>query len=280
MNGRMPTLPPEGVPHAERESHHAREVAESFGVDPERYDRARPRYPDALVEAVVAACTGPDVVDVGTGTGIAARQFRAAGCDVLGVEVDARMAEFARRGGLDVDLAAFEDWDAAGRTFDAVVSGQTWHWVDPVAGAAKAAAVLRPGGRLAVFWNVGLPPSDLAEAFAAVYRRIVPESLAARWSTTDPDGYSVLCARAADGMRGTGAFGEPETWRFAWERVYTRDEWLDLLPTTGGHTRFPPAELAELLAGIGAAVDAVGGRFTVRYTTVVVIATRTVVGSD
>jgi hypothetical protein len=25
-------------------------------------------------------------------------------------------------------VAAFETWDAAGRTFDAIVAGQTWHW--------------------------------------------------------------------------------------------------------------------------------------------------------
>ncbi len=48
-------------------------------------------------------------------------------------------------------MAAFEAWDPAGREFDAVISGQSWHWVDPVAGAAKAAQVLRPGGRLAVW---------------------------------------------------------------------------------------------------------------------------------
>ncbi|MFD0532752.1 class I SAM-dependent methyltransferase [Actinomadura luteofluorescens] len=121
-------------------------MAESFGSDAERYDRARPRYPDALVERIAAACPGPDVLDVGCGTGIEARQFQAAGCTVLGVEPDARMAGFARRGGLEVEEATFESWDPAGRDFDAVIAGTAWHWVDPVAGAAKAARVLRPGG--------------------------------------------------------------------------------------------------------------------------------------
>ena len=74
------------------EPHRARQVAESFGLDPGRYDRARPRYPDAMVQAIVAASPGPGVLDVGCGTGIAARQFQAAGCRVLGVEPDARMA--------------------------------------------------------------------------------------------------------------------------------------------------------------------------------------------
>lgn len=42
---------------------------------------------------------------------------------------------------------------------DAVVAGQAWHWIDPVAGTAKAARVLRPGGMLALFRNVfGFPP--------------------------------------------------------------------------------------------------------------------------
>ncbi|WP_172385689.1 class I SAM-dependent methyltransferase [Streptomyces sp. MNP-20] len=274
----MPTLPPEpseqGPPH-EPPPHQHRDVAESFGADAARYDRARPRYPQALVDRVVAASPGPDVVDVGTGTGIAARQFQAAGCRVLGVEVDPRMAALARRRGLTVEVAAFEEWDPAGRAFDAVVSGQTWHWVDPVAGAERAARTLRPGGRLAVFWNAGEPPPDLMRAFAEVYHRLLPDSLAARqWTMPAGDAYAALALRAADGMRAARAFGTPEHWRFAWERDYSRDEWLDQVPTTGAHTGLPAALLEKVLKGVGAAVDAAGGGFTMRYTTVAATATR------
>jgi hypothetical protein len=63
-------------------------------------------------------------------------------------------------------------------------------------------------------------------------------------------------------------------WR-SWERSYTRDEWLDQLPTFGPFTRLPSDRLAEVLAGVGAAIDAMGGRFTVRYATVAVTAART-----
>jgi SAM-dependent methyltransferase len=66
--------------------------AATDGADPERYDRTRPPYPDALVERIVAASPGPEVLDVGCGTGIEARQFQTAGCAVLGVEPDGRMA--------------------------------------------------------------------------------------------------------------------------------------------------------------------------------------------
>ena len=253
-------------------------MAESFGLDAERYDRTRPRYPDAMVEAIVAGSPGSDVLDVGCGTGIAARQFQAADCRVLGVEPDARMADLARRLGVEADVATFEAWDPADRSFDAVIAAQAWHWVDPVVGAAKAARVLRPCGRLAAFWNVFQLPPAVAEAFVEVYQRVIPDSpfdLRAMTRRTGVDGYRTLFTKAVDGIREAGGFGEPEQWQFDWEWSYTRDEWLDLMPTQGAFTQLPPAELAQVLEGVGAAVDTMGGSISVRYTTVVITAVRT-----
>ncbi|MER6829154.1 class I SAM-dependent methyltransferase [Streptosporangium sp. NPDC000563] len=272
----MPILSREQPRPSGKESHKARRMAESFGVDAERYDRTRPRYPDALVERIVAAGPGPDVLDVGCGTGIAARQFQAAGCRVLGVEPDARMAEFARGTGVEVEVSTFEAWEDVGRTFDAVVAGQTWHWVDPVAGAAKAARVLRPGGRLTVFSHVFDLPPALAKAFATAYRRVAPDSPLDLQSQKRPsDPYQALFPRFADGVREAGGFGEPERWRFEEEHSYTRDEWLDLAPTSGALTVLPADSLAEVLEAVGAAIDAIGGGFSVPYTTLAITVTRT-----
>ena len=282
----MPTIPPEPLRPTDIQPHRAREVAESFGADAERYDRTRPRYPEALIERIVAASPGRDVLDVGCGTGIAARLFQAAGCQVLGVEPDPRMADFARRhgagrgagagavAGIDVEVAKFEDWDPAGRQFDAVVSGQAWHWVDPVAGAAAAARVLRPGGRLAVFWNAFDPVADVAGAFLEVYRSVLPKSPIARAGLASTGSYVTMCATADEGLRQTGAFGDAEQWRFGWDRLYTRDEWLEQVPTFGGHNLIPPAELDQLLAGLGAAIDGMGGSFTMHYAAMALTAAR------
>ncbi|MBO8196224.1 class I SAM-dependent methyltransferase [Streptomyces oryzae] len=272
----MPTTPSGSTRPSEPEPHQLREMAESFGVDPERYDRTRPRYPDRLVRRVVEAGPGPDVLDVGCGTGIAARQFQAAGCRVLGVEPDVRLAAFARRGGLEVEVATFETWDPAGRTFDVVVSGQAWHWVDPVAGAAGAARVLRPGGLLAAFWNTVQLPPEVTEAFAAAYQQVVPDApVDLRQVPQGAGGRRPLSDKAVDGIREAGGFGEPEEWRFSWEQSCTREEWLDQMPTQGLLTTLPAAEQAPVLEAVGAAVDAIGGSFTVGYTTVAVTARRT-----
>ncbi|MFD7996667.1 class I SAM-dependent methyltransferase [Streptomyces mexicanus] len=270
----MPILPRE-QPEPAR-PHQVRRMAESFGTDAHRYDQARPRYPEDLVARVVAGSPGSDVLDVGCGTGIAARQFQAAGCTVLGVEPDARMADVARDRGLRVEVATFEKWEPAGRVFDTVIAAQSWHWVDPAAGAAKAARVLRPNGRLAIFGHVFEPPAEVAEPFAAAYRRVAPDSpLSSQPARRPLEVYRAGYAKIADTLRATGRFDEPEQWRFDWERSYTREEWLDLLPTTGGLTRLRPDQLADVLGAVGRAVDALGGRFTMRYTTLATTAVRT-----
>jgi SAM-dependent methyltransferase len=257
--------------------HQARFVAESFGVDAARYDRARPRYPDELIRRIVASAPGLSFLDVGVGTGIVARQLQAAGCRLLGLEPDPRMAAFARAGGTELELSTFEDWDPAGRTFDALVSGQAWHWVDPVVGARKAAEVLRPGGLFAAFWNVGDVPPDAAAAFAAVYDQVAPDSLGAgayRRSGSMIDGYGAILDKAAEGLSAAGAFGAPERWRIDWHQHYSREEWLDVLPTQGGNTTFTGLRLSALLDGIGRAVDELGGGFTMQYGTLALVCRR------
>ena len=271
----MPTLPP-GLPARPQPAlHRARQIAESFGTDARRYDRARPSYPTELVARVLAGSPGKDVLDVGTGTGIAARQFQAAGCSVLGVEPDARMADFARSRGLTVEVARFEDWPAAGRMFDTVIAAQSWHWIDPVAGTVKAADVLRPNGRLAIFGHVFEPPAGVAEPFAAAFRRLVPDSPFANQPPRRPlELYEALYTKIADSIGETGRFTGAQLWRFEWEQDYTRDQWLELLPTTGGLTRVPADKTAEIQGAVGRAIDALGGHFTMPYVTLAVTAVR------
>jgi len=269
----MATLPPS--PLSATDSHHARHIAQSFGSDAERYDRTRPSYPKAMVEAILAASPGREVLDVGIGTGISARPFAQSGCRVLGVEPDERMADYARRIGLEVEIAEFEEWDPAGRTFDLVISGQSWHWVDPLLGASKAAQILRPAGRIAIFWNVMSLPPDFAEKFSAVYRRVVPDfPFFQNGATCGVGSYTPLSDKAADGIRQSAMFNEPERWQFDWERRYARDEWLEQVQTFGGHSEIPSEKLTELLSGIGEAVDAQGGGVVVGYSVVVVTGTR------
>lgn len=255
--------------------HRHRGIAESFGADADRYDRARPRYPQALADAVLDRLPGRTVLDVGIGTGISAIPFRDAGADVIGVETDARMAELARSRGFVVEVSRFEEWESGGRSFDAVIAGQTWHWIDPVTGAAKAAAPLRLGGRLALFWNVGDPAPEIARAFANVYRSVDTGLPFTPWTAPALDGYEAITTRAIEGIDASGAFTTPARLRFDWQTTISREAWLDQVPTMGGHNRIPEDGLAELLDGLARVIDENGGTFTMNYATTAITADRT-----
>src|SRR5215470_16044453 len=92
--------------------------ARSFGVAAAAYDKYRPRYPDRLIDDVVAMLPGRRVVEIGAGTGIATAAFAARGVAMTCVEPDPAMAavlsaKLAGSADLHVDVATFEDWSAA-----------------------------------------------------------------------------------------------------------------------------------------------------------------------
>lgn len=256
----------------------AQERSKLFDREAEHYDRCRPTYPDALIDDLVGSKPeGLKVLDVGCGTGIASRLMAQRGAKVVGVEVAPRMAEIARIHGIDVEVGAFEDWDAAGRTFDRVTSAQAWHWLDLPVATAKAASALRPGGRLCLIWNVGYHSDDLADALAEVYGTVLPSGVhtvfrgyAANRSTDAKSGLTSELAAIA----GVPHFGTPTKKWFPWTQTYQRDQWLEQLLSRSDHTALDPAVRDRLFEAIGAAIDDFGGSFVMNFETVLITATR------
>jgi SAM-dependent methyltransferase len=246
------------------ELHGDRRRAESFGDVAESYERERPSYPAALVDELMSGSPN-HVLDAGCGTGKAGRLFVARGCAVLGVEIDPRMAAVARRHGLEVEVSAIEDWDPTGRRFDLLISGQAWHWVDPGRGAAVAAAALRPGARVALFWNHGSHDDRTQSTLDEVYGRLAPEI---QENAVAPG--SRLPERAAldaAAMAATGAFGPPESFVHEWFQDYPRERWVELIATHSDHHTLPDDRRAALLAAVGEAVDGLGGSVRLDYRT-------------
>lgn len=243
----------------------------SFGDDPEQYDRARPSYPAAAVDAVIDGANIRRVLDVGCGTGIASQLFLGRGCEVVGVEPDERMAAVAHRRGVNVVVAPFESWTAPADPFDLVVSAQAWHWVDQNIGPTAAADALRPGGRLALLSN-GYEEASLRDELDAVYRQHAPQIVAKTFVLGRPT--LTLGSAHAGPIEACGRFGPVEERSFQWERTYTRDEWLDQLPTHSDHRTLRPEALGTLLEHVRAVIDANSGTLTIGHTTELLLAVR------
>jgi SAM-dependent methyltransferase len=256
----------------------AQERSRLFDQQAEAYDRFRPTYPDAVIDELLGPLpAGLDVLDVGCGTGIASRQMAQRGAKVLGVELAPRMAEIARGHGVEVEIAAFEAWDAAGRTFDRVTSAQAWHWLDLPLATAKAAAVLRPGAKLCLIWNAGCQPDDLADALEEVYTRVVPPGghrLFRGYAASRSSDVKTGLDSEIDAISAEPDFGAPTEKWFPWTRAYQRDEWLNQLVSRSDHAALEPMVRDRLFEAIGAAIDDQGGSFAMNFETVLITATR------
>jgi trans-aconitate methyltransferase len=243
------------------------ERATSFGSDAERYDRARPSYPPELIDDLVTE-SPRRVLDVGCGTGKASALFAARGCDVLGVEPDARMAEVARSHGIAVEVSRFEDWNPHGRTFDLVVAAQAWHWVDHGRALPKVASVLRSGARFAAFWNRAELDESTRAAIDAVYEAIAPELATEAAARAERD-HSHMHAIAESGL-----FEHAETWTYERLERYATSEWVELLRTQSDHILLPDEQKARLLDAVAAGLDRLGGGLALRYRTIALTALR------
>lgn len=239
--------------------------AESFGSVAANYDRFRPTYPPRLIDDLVAL-EPRAVLDVGCGTGKAARLFAERALDVLGVEIDPKMAEIARSYGIPVEVGSFEDWDAAGRTFDLLVSGQAWHWVDPARGVPKAAEVLRPSGAVALFWNHDHPNDQLRARLDAVYQEYAPELI------TPPETDHAQVRRSRLLPFEESPDFSAITWRsYDWERDFSADEWVGMTLTYSDHVLLAPVRRAALAEAMR---NALPDGMTVAYETYLALISR------
>lgn len=239
-----------------------------FGDDAETYDNSRPSYPDAVIDLLLQD-TPTTSIDAGCGTGKAGRLVAARGVTVLGVEPDARMADVARRHGLDVHVSTFEDFTPTTPS-DLVFSAQAWHWVDPHRGAATAAAALRGGGRWAAFWNRDLDPAIDAALFAA-YERFAPHLVEERRvSATDDE----LLGDVSAGLAATRSFGALERHDVAWTDRLTVGDFVARCSTHSSHRLLEPGVAADLHAAIIDEFGAADDMLDVGYTTWVLTAIR------
>jgi SAM-dependent methyltransferase len=242
-------------------THTQRDRAESFGRVAADYDRYRPGYPARLVDDLLARRPA-NVLDIGSGTGKAARLFAERGVPVLGVEIDPQMAAIARGHGLTVEEGSFEEWDDAGRTFDLITAAQAWHWVDPVAGARKAARLLRPGGELAVFWNFEELAAGDRAVIEGVYAELAPELLSLPGAGTD----GIHRRRLEE----SGCFAEVRAVTYPAELAWPVAEWVGNIGTHSALLQLGPRlpdlldRLTAALLARGPVVRASGGTYLIR----------------
>ena len=254
------------------------ERGELFDSVAEQYERARPSYPAALVNEVIARSGLPAagrILEIGSGTGKASVLFAARGHRMVCLEPGPRLAAVAasKLAGdprVSIELVRFEDWDDPDSVFDLVFAAQAFHWIDPEIRVAKAARCLRPGGWLALFWNTPEPSSEPVDwAILQTYVRNAPSLLS---------GASAITARPTpapqDEIDASGLFGPVVSRSFSWSASYPSREYVELVQTQSDHLALPEAERNALRDALHETILSNGGVCRVRYSTRLFMAQR------
>lgn len=141
-------------------------------ADSDRYERGRPGYPQAAVDAIVRELQlrpGRTVLDLGAGTGKLTRLLVPSGANVIAVEPVPEMRE--KLTGFLALAGTAERIPLTDGYVDAVTVGQAFHWFDAERALHEIHRVLRPAGGLALIWNARDERQPLQAALSGILDR-------------------------------------------------------------------------------------------------------------
>jgi SAM-dependent methyltransferase len=237
--------------------HHA---AQGFDRSAPVYERARPEYPrQAVADLVELLDLGPGrtVVDLAAGTGKLTRLLLPSGANVVAVEplegmreeLSAVLPEVAVHAGTAEDMPLPDD------LADAVVVGQAFHWFDGRRALPEIHRVLRPGGGLAMVWNVRDRTVEWVERLAEI---------------TEPYAVDIPRYRTSDWQEAfatSDRFGPLELRQYAFEHEVDAQTMVDRVASISWICSLPEDERDQVLERVAALFADLPPRFPVPYHT-------------
>lgn len=245
------------------------------------YDAIRPAYPQALIEAVLQIANLPAsgrILEIGGGTGKATVPFAAAGYSLLFLEPGHKLAEVAARNlhsypNVTIQEVTFEAWPVEESAFDLVIAAQSFHWIPTELGFTKAAQCLKPGGHIALFWNLSPdiegPDEELWAEVQKVYFDRAREIYAEQGATPLTLQVEELSKEL---QANKGNWSKVEIRQFPWTSRYDTEQYIQLLNTYSNHLALPTERRKHLHEGIAQVIDERGGSVIKSYLSVLLAA--------
>ena len=241
-----------------------------FGRDSASYEEARPDYPERVYELLVERCgltEGCRTIEVGAGSGQATRRIAELGArPLIAVEPDRGFASALESLARTSDHAvvplftSFESASVPAGSFDLAVGATSFHWLDRAIGPRKLGACLRPGGWLALFWNVFGDPRQPDPFHEATYSLLSRLATSPSHASKGPLPFALDQAARRSDFRAAGADRNFALEELRWTLTQSAEQIRSLYATFSPIARLPSADRETLLDSIAAiAANQFGG---------------------
>ncbi len=252
-----------------------KEESQRFDKVAKLYDIYRPSYPPELIDDIISLSgiqPEAQILEIGSGTGIATRLFAQRGFSILCLEPGQNLISVASEKlksypKVRFERCRFENWTVNQGAFDLFISAQAFHWVPQEVGFPKAATALKQHGHLALFWNMyprieGAIGTDLDQA----YRKQIPETV------IDDTPFEELIEKRAKSLEAHGFFENVVTRTYPWSAHYKTKAYLGLLNTYSDHLRLSKQRRNALFEEIADVIEQHGGIVEKPYLAVLYLA--------
>ena len=203
------------------------------------YERARPLYPDALFDDIIAYAKlspGAKILEVGCGSGQATLPMARRGFAIDCIELGADMAALAREKllafpSVNVVCDNFETVSRPSAHYDLLLSATAFHWINPAIRFKRAHHFLKPGGSLALFWHRPVQTEisrQFLDPLQLIYKRICPELTENHRTPPAPDD---LRTEYSETIIGSGYFRDLKKLRHYQATDYSAETYINLLGT-------------------------------------------------
>ncbi|MBI2044647.1 methyltransferase domain-containing protein [Candidatus Pacearchaeota archaeon] len=251
-----------------------RKLKTTFGKVSGLYHSARIGYASKLFSDIVKISNikkNSVILDVGSGTGKSAEFFAKHGYNLIGLDIGKELvsiakAELQNYPNLSFKIGSFEKTKFKPNTFDLIISGQAFHWLDPYVACKNSAKFLKKGGFLAIFSKFQKKDLKFSPKIWELFIRHCPDYPA------DKLNYLSYAINISEKINKSNLFFKPIIKKYNSKFKYSKKQYRDLIMSFSWTSSLNKGRKELFLKELGKMLNSRKWPYYVTYDNVLIIA--------
>jgi ubiquinone/menaquinone biosynthesis C-methylase UbiE len=206
-----------------------RNLKTTFQKGGKNYQASRREYPKQIIDWIVKEVElnkSSKILDIGCGTGKSTLPFAKLGYTIKGIDRSENMIGEAKKASrkyknASYRIGSFENMKISDNSFDVVLAGTAFHWLNPEIRCKKIHSVLKKDGHLVIFWSAWAnDQSDFLKRMRELYVQNAPNY---------PQDYGNSEKKFLPELEASKLFEKPHFKVILEQEKYTKEKMLNLI---------------------------------------------------